>query len=775
MKRPVRPIDSRAYPEEYSELKSIMRFHSYHSCRLWIISGLLLIMQYARAIEPGELPLIPRPNSLSISQGSFRVVPGITILAEGATVPAAQVLQAWTQVSFGYAWPIAVRPKGDAPLVMYSLMPDSSERYSLKVTKKRILIEGGLKGLVRGTATLLQLLQFAEEDVRRHIPCLSIRDEPIFRYRGVHLDVCRHFMSKDFVKRYIDLLAMHKMNTFHWHLTEDQGWRIEIKKYPLLTEIGGWRNGSMVGPYRDQKFDTLRHGGFYTQDEIREVVSYAAQRQITIIPEIEMPGHAVAALAAYPQFSCTGQVKEVARGWGVFDDVFCVNDSTFAFLEDVLNEVIALFPSTYIHIGGDECPKTRWKVCPKCIETRYANNLKDEHELQSYFIQRIERFLNSKGRRIIGWDEILEGGLAPDATVMSWRGVEGGIAAAREKHDAIMTPGSHCYFDHYQGERGSEPLAIGGYTPLEKVYAYRPVPPGLTPDEHRYILGAQANVWTEYMVDTAQVEYMLLPRLCALSEVLWTDTLRHDEQEFYGRLLRHQPLLDRWKVNYSTTWMAPTLKVEPGPEVPSLRLSLDSKLPQTIEWAWSTPETKVKLIPYEGPFTATSSGTLMVRSTAGKVVKRLSFPFEFSSSTGARVELSVPGDRNYDNPAFILCDGQTGSYPWTGRHWVGWIGKDADVRLDLGHEQEIDSVVVTALHDPVSWIHAPATITVNAGGVNASSGPVNRETGLVRVVIPVTTKTGKLLLGIRSIGKNPDGSAGAGEDGWMFISEIQVY
>jgi hexosaminidase len=307
------------------------------------------------------------------------------------------------------------------------------------------------------------------------------------------------------------------------------------------------------------------------------------------------------------------------------------------------------------------------------------------------------------------------------------------------------------------------------------VYAYRPVPSELLPEQRKFILGAQANLWTEYMYDTTQVEYMLLPRLCALSEVLWTDTMRHDEREFYDRLLSHQRLLDRWKVNYSTTWMAPTLRVESGPEVPSLQLSLDSKFPQTVEWVWSTPETKVKLMPYEGPFIATSSGTLMVRSTSGKVVKQLSFPFEFSNSTGARVELSVPGDRNYNNPASILCDGQTGSYPWSGKHWVGWIGKDADIRIDLGREQDVDSVVVTVLHDPVSWIHAPGSIAINLGTTTVASGVTGRETGLVRVVLPVKIKTRDLQVAIQSIGKNPEGSAGAGEDGWMFVSEIQVY
>ena len=344
---------------------------------------------------------------------------------------------------------------------------------------------------------------------------------------------------------------MYKMNTFHWHLTDDQGWRIEIKKYPKLTEIGAYRNGSMVGHYSDQKFDDKRYGGFYTQDDIKEIVAYANQRHITVVPEIEMPGHAVAALAAYPEYSCTGGPFEVGKIWGVLDDVFCPKDETFTFLENILSEVIDLFPSKYIHIGGDECPKVRWKACPKCQQRMKTENLKDEHELQSYFIQRIEKFVNAKGRKIIGWDEILEGGLAPNAAVMSWRGTEGGIAAAKEKHYVVMSPGSHCYFDHYQGEPKNEPIAFGGYTPVEKVYSFNPTPKELSADEAQYILGAQANLWTEYIETPSHVEYMIFPRMLALSEVVWGTSNPEKLADFQNRMIQHFDIFDKKGINYS--------------------------------------------------------------------------------------------------------------------------------------------------------------------------------------------------------------------------------
>jgi len=397
------------------------------------------------------------------------------------------------------------------------------------------------------------LMQLVETSTSNRIHCLHISDSPQFSWRGMHLDCSRHFFSVAEVKRYIDLMSLYKMNVFHWHLTDDQGWRIEIKKYPKLAQISAWRNGSMVGEYSDKKFDSIPYGGYYTQNQIREVVSYAAQRHITIVPEIEMPGHSLAVLAAYPEFGCNNSKLEVGKMWGVFDDVFCAgNDSVYIFLQNVLDEVIALFPGKYIHIGGDECPKTFWKVCEKCQNKIKENQLADEHQLQSYFVQRIEKYVNSKGKSIIGWDEILEGGLAPNAAVMSWRGTSGGIAAAQASHFVVMTPGNPCYFDHYQAKNfTTQPHAIGGYNPLSAVYAFNPIPAELSNENAQYILGAQGNVWTEYVLTFSQVEYMAMPRMIALAENLWTYDSKQNFDDFVSRLKINTSLLDKRKVNYS--------------------------------------------------------------------------------------------------------------------------------------------------------------------------------------------------------------------------------
>jgi len=406
-------------------------------------------------------------------------------------------------------------------------------------------------GLFYGVQSLLQII--VPEKQGWSIPHLTLTDFPRFGWRGLHLDVSRHFFPVDFVKRYIDLMSRYKFNTFHWHLTEDQGWRIEIKKYPKLQEVGAYRNETLIGHYSDQpqQFDGQRYGGYYTQEEIKEVVAYASERFVTIVPEIEMPGHALAALSAYPHLGCTGGPYEAATLWGVFDDVFCAGkESTFSFLEDVLDEVIELFPGQYFHVGGDECPKTRWKECSHCQKRIQKEGLADEHELQSYFIQRIEKHLNERGKKLIGWDEILEGGLAPNAAVMSWRGEEGGIAAAKAGHYVVMTPGFALYFDHYQGDPKNEPIAIGGNTSLKKVYSYDPIPDALDQNEQRYILGAQANVWTEYIKTPEHVEYMVYPRALALAEVIWTPKEAQNWNTFVARLPHQLSLLKMLNVNF---------------------------------------------------------------------------------------------------------------------------------------------------------------------------------------------------------------------------------
>ncbi|GAA6770384.1 beta-N-acetylhexosaminidase [Flavobacterium sp. CGRL2] len=435
-------------------------------------------------------------------------------------------------------------PKGKGIVLQNSYKNENKEAYNFSVTENQILINGASSaGTFYGVQLLRKVLLENETKSQIKLPAVEITDYPRFAYRGMHLDVARHFASVEFVKKYIDLLALHNINTFHWHLTDDQGWRVEIKKYPKLTQIGAFRNETQVGK-QTGVYDGKPHGGFYTQEQIKEVVAYAQNRFITIIPEIDLPGHMVAALASYPELGCVGKGYEVYKKWGVSDDVLCIgNEQTFTFLERVFSELIPLFPSKYFHIGGDECPKKRWEKCPKCQAKIIELGLKKdshhsaEEKLQSYCMSRIEKFLNAKGKQVIGWDEILEGGIAPNATIMSWRSAQAGVDAVKQGHKAIMTPSSHVYFDYYQStDAASEPLAIGGFTNIERVYSFEPIPNGLTENEKKLIIGAQANIWREYINTEAQTEYMVLPRLAALSEVVWTNADKKNYGDFLNRL-----------------------------------------------------------------------------------------------------------------------------------------------------------------------------------------------------------------------------------------------
>jgi len=436
----------------------------------------------------------------------------------------------------------------------------NKEGYSLSTSDNRIKLQAPTpNGLFYGIQTLFQLLPpqiyqsdytLVPQNTTWDIPAVEVEDYPRFKYRGMHLDVDRHFFPVKFIKKYIDLMAMNKMNRFHWHLTDDQGWRIQIKQYPKLTSVGAWRDSTLVGHYGSGNYNHKRYGGYYTQDEIREVVQYAKKRYITVIPEIEMPGHASAAIASYPELGCSNiKNHHVQPTWGVFEDIYCPSEKTFTFLENVLTEVMDLFPSKYIHIGGDEAPKTAWKNSKLAQQVMKREGLKNEEELQSYFITRIEKFLNAHGRNIIGWDEILQGGLAPNATVMSWRGIEGGIEAAKQHHNVIMTPGGYCYLDHYQADPETEPLAIGGFTTLKKTYSYEPVPNELNKEESKYILGAQANVWTEYINSPDKVEYMAYPRATALAEVTWSPKSKRNWTGFWRRMQTEFKRLDILDVN----------------------------------------------------------------------------------------------------------------------------------------------------------------------------------------------------------------------------------
>ena len=429
-----------------------------------------------------------------------------------------------------------------------------NEEYILRINNNLITISASSEnGAIFGFQSLNQLMNLNLNNGAIKLKNQEIKDSPRFKYRGMHLDVGRHMYPVDFIKKYIDGLAMLKFNNFHWHLTEDQGWRIEIEKYPELNNIGSFRDSTLIGHYGDKprQFDKSRYGGFYTKKEIKEIVKYANKRGINVIPEIEMPGHSQAAVASYPMLGCSGEQVGVAPLWGVFKEIYCSKNETFDFLEDIIDEVVELFPSKYIHIGGDEAPKTNWKACGNCQNVIEREGLKDEYELQSYFITRMEKYINSKGKQIIGWDEILEGGLAPNATVMSWRGISGGIEAAKMNHEVIMTPNAVCYLDHYQAkDTKNEPLAIGGYTPIEEIYNYEPIPSELDRSLHKYIIGAQGNVWTEYMKTSDHVEYMVFPRILALSEVVWADN-RPSFEDFEKKVNDTYPILDRMNINYS--------------------------------------------------------------------------------------------------------------------------------------------------------------------------------------------------------------------------------
>ena len=532
-----------------------------------LLAGTLILACSSCGVETtANYQVIPLPQEVALSQESpFNLNDG-TIIAypehNELLKRNAEFLAEYISQSTGHTLQTeALAPGSEAPkgAITLGLDPAISNRegYVLTVKADRVTLNGQTEnGVFYGIQTLRKSIPAETKATSILLPAGSIQDEPRFSYRGMHLDVGRHFFPIEFVKKYIDLLALHNMNTFHWHLTEDQGWRIEIKKYPKLTEIGAWRDRTVIGR-NTEEYDNTRYGGFYTQEQAKEIVKYAGERYITVIPEVDLPGHMLAALAAYPEMGCTGGPYEVCPRWGVFEDVLCIgNEKSMQFLEDLMAEIIDIFPSKYIHIGGDEAPRTRWEKCPKCQARIRTEKLKAdknhtaEDRLQSYCMTRIEKLLNSKGRQIIGWDEILEGDVAPNATVMSWRGSAGGIKAAQLGHDVIMTPNDYCYFDYYQSEdTRHEPFAIGGFVPLEKVYSLNPTA-SLTEEQAKHILGTQANLWTEYIPTSEQVEYMVLPRMAALAEVQWTQLEKKDYTNFTTRLAGLIGLYRRDGLNY---------------------------------------------------------------------------------------------------------------------------------------------------------------------------------------------------------------------------------
>ena len=513
----------------------------------------IFLVTNAAYSQSEAVSLIPEPKSVKPLKGNFSLSAKTPLFYEGEEGRViAELFNEFINTNYGFKpKPQAVKPSSRGLKgVIFRLDKDANpESYKLSVKEGLVELSGNKAGLFYGMQTLQQLIPLEKRSILL-LPSILVEDEPRFGYRGLMLDVSRHFFSVSYVKKFLDVMSHFKLNRFHWHLTDDQGWRIEIKKYPKLQSVAAWRepvdNVKNSGFIKDG-----RYGGYYTAEEVKDVVAYAAKLHITVIPEIEMPGHSTAALAAYPHLGCTGGPYKVPQYGGITKDVYCAGkDSTFLFLEDVLAEIIPLFPGDYIHIGGDETPKDRWSKCPHCQARIKKEGLKNEHELQSYFIQRIEKFMNSKGRKIIGWDEILEGGLAPNATVMSWRGESGGIAAARQNHDVIMSPYTYLYLDYYQGDAKTEPPAFPAFLPLAKVYSYEPFSDSLTKEQHRFIKGVQGNVWGESIRDGSHANYMTYPRALALSEIAWSPASAKNYNHFLEKLKLRLAAMERDQVNF---------------------------------------------------------------------------------------------------------------------------------------------------------------------------------------------------------------------------------
>ena len=590
------------------------------------------------------------------------------------------------------------------------------EAYKIKVAKKNVKVRAsGLNGFLYAVQTLMQMLP--------EIPCCTIEDAPRFAYRGLHLDVARHFFDVPVIKRYIDLMALHKMNTFHWHLTDDQGWRMEIRPYPELTSRGSVRKQTLIGHHHtSNEYDGIPYGGHYTQDEIREVVAYAASKGITVIPEIDLPGHMLAALTAYPHLGCTGGPYELWCKWGVSDDVLCPGKpETFDFIEGVLDEIMELFPSKYIHIGGDECPKVRWEKCPDCQSLISTLGLVDdddhsaEHYLQSYVISRVEKYLNDRGRMIIGWDEILEGGLAPNSTVMSWHGEAGGLEAARQGHDVIMTPNTYYYLDYHQGtDLDREPLGIGGYLSLKKCYSYEPYVGGMTDEEKSHILGVQANLWTEYIKTEEHIHYMLLPRIAALSEVQWCDADRKDYARFLDSMDEMCGLYASLGYNYAGHVFDVECNVIPK-DSGGVQAILSAQGAVDIYYTLDGTEPSVESSKYVGPIDIISDCTLVANTFRSGVqtyptVKR----FTHHKALGCEVSLlTQPKERYAGGAPTSLTDGVRGGENFNSAEWSGWQGDPIEVVVDLMGQQEYSSVVLSTIINKPSYLFNPLSIRIS--------------------------------------------------------------
>lgn len=749
--------------------------------------------------EFANYEVIPLPSEIATSAGeSFVLSPSVKIVSPERNEKMqrnAEFLAEFLETSTGIKPDItSVTPNNNAIVLAIGLQNPNAEAYEIVVNENTITITGASEAAVfYGIQTLRKSIPV---DSRQTVfQPVTIKDEPRFAYRGMMLDVARHFQSADFVKRYIDILALHNINRFHWHLSDDQGWRIEVKAYPKLTLIGSTRKQTVIGRNTGE-YDGTPHSGFYTQEEIKDIIKYAEDRYITIIPEIDLPGHMLAALTAYPELGCTGGPYEVAGSWGVFDDVLCPGkEETFTFLEGVLSEVIELFPSKYIHIGGDECPKVRWEKCPDCQARIKELKLKDqdghkaEHYLQSYVTARIEKFLNDKGRSIIGWDEILEGELAPNATVMSWRGMEGGIKAAQMGHDVIMTPTTYCYFDYYQTQNtDEEPLAIGGYLPIEKVYSFEPAPDILTTGQKARILGAQANLWTEYIQTPEHVEYMIMPRIAALSEVQWVKPEKKNYEEFLTRLPRLLNLYGKLGYKYATHVFDVQAKMTPNFETNSLDVELSTIDNAPVYYTLDGTEPTVSSIKYDGKFSIRENSEIKAIAIrkGGDPSKVLSEKINASKASYKPITLLTEPDPNYKySGEGMLVDGLFGnSTNYRTGKWIGFKGEDIVAIIDMLEPTEISTAEIRNCVVTGDWIFDASEIILESSNNDSTFTAVNSQKLLDANTThwsdiathtlsfnPVTARYYKLTVKPTII---PAWHPGKGNKAYMFIDEIKL-
>ena len=749
--------------------------------------------------QSADYRVVPLPNEITPMEGkAFTLDNRVKILypeGDADMQRNAGFLAGYVLESTGKTLAVEAGATGSHAIVLrLGLQTENPEAYLLEVNEDQVTITGSsAAGVFYGIQTLRKSLPVAK-DAQVVLPPVRVNDAPRFAYRGMMLDVCRHFFSLDSVKRYIDMLALHNINRFHWHLTDDQGWRIEIKKYPQLTQIGSQRKETVIGR-NSGKYDGIPYGGYYTQEEAREIVAYAKDRYITVIPEFEMPGHMQGVLAAFPELGCTGGPYDVWTQWGVSEDVICAgNDKSLELIKDVLAELIEIFPSEYIHVGGDECPKTRWEKCPKCQAKIRQLGLKDDKEhtaeqrLQSYIITEAEKFLNAHGRKIIGWDEILEGGVAPNATVMAWRGAGEGVKAAKMRHDVIMVPTTYFYFDYYQTNiLDEEPLAIGGYVPIEKVYSFEPYQKELTAEENKHIIGLQANLWTEYITSFRHVEYMVLPRMAALSEIQWTQPQFKDYGDFLGRMPKMFDIYDIYGYNYARHLFDVKANFLPDTVAGTLTVTLSTLDGANIHYTLDGTKPSANSPKYTGPLTLKENCTFKAAAIRPAGSSRVyTAEINLNKASLKPIALLQPLKAPYIfNGALNLVDGLTGDANYKTGRWIAFYGNDMEAVIDFKQPTEISSVEIHTCVEKGDWVFDARGFSVavsddgkNFTAVASEDYPVatpDSPNGVLAHKLTFEPRNARYLKVVAlSERRIPDWHTGKGYTGFLFVDEIVV-